>query len=77
MAVFDSVATRAQVVVKFATQVKGRIFFITGAGQASIGSSIAIELAKASPAHIVIASRTPSNVNPILTAIRDKTLRSW
>ena len=69
MPAFDTTATSAQVVATFAQQVKGRVFVITGAGQPSIGSSIATELAKASPAHILIASRTAAKVDPVLSAI--------
>ncbi|EAQ84248.1 hypothetical protein CHGG_10652 [Chaetomium globosum CBS 148.51] len=71
MTAFESTATSDQVVATFAPQVKGRTFVITGAGHPSIGSSIATALAKASPAHILIASRTATNVNPVLVAIRD------
>ncbi|KAK3933642.1 hypothetical protein QBC46DRAFT_275377 [Diplogelasinospora grovesii] len=69
MLVFDATVTSEQVVAAFAPQIKGRVFVITGAGQPSIGSSIATELAKASPAHILIASRTAANVDPVLSAI--------
>ncbi|KAK3293718.1 uncharacterized protein B0H64DRAFT_405324 [Chaetomium fimeti] len=71
MTVFDSAVTTEQVVTAFATQVRGRVFVITGAGQPSIGSSIATALAKASPAHILIASRTAANASPVLAAIRE------
>lgn len=67
---FDTTATSEQVITTFASQVKGRTFVITGAGQPSIGSSMATELAKASPAHIVIASRTAAKVDPVLLTIR-------
>lgn len=69
MPVWDSTTTSEQVVKAFATQIKGRSFVITGAGQPSIGSSLAVELAKASPGHLLIASRTPSNVFPVLQTI--------
>ncbi|KAK0671954.1 putative oxidoreductase [Cercophora samala] len=69
---FDSTVTSEQVVAALAPQVKGRTFVITGASQPSIGSSIAIELAKASPAHILIASRTAENVHPVISTIREK-----
>ncbi|KAK4173761.1 putative oxidoreductase [Triangularia setosa] len=72
MAFFDNAVTSEQVVSAFAPQVKGRVFVITGAGQPSIGSSIAVELAKASPSHILIASRTAENVYPVLSAIREE-----
>ncbi|KAH6622554.1 hypothetical protein F5144DRAFT_655883 [Chaetomium tenue] len=71
MTAFESTATSEQVVTTFAQHVKGRTFVITGAGHPSIGSSIATALAKASPAHILIASRTAANVNPVLAAIHD------
>lgn len=70
MPVFHATVSSEQVVAAFASQVKGRVFVITGAGQPSIGSSIAMELARASPAHILIASRTATNVEPVLSAIR-------
>ena len=66
---FDTAVTSAQVVATFGQQVKGRTFVITGAGQPSIGSSIATELAKASPAHVLIASRTAAKVESVLSAI--------
>lgn len=71
MTIFDSTVTSEQVVAAFASQVNGRTFVITGAGHPSIGSSIATELAKASPAQILIASRTASNANPVLAAVRE------
>lgn len=71
MPAFDATATSEQVVEAFAPQIKGRTFVITGAGRPSIGSSMATELARASPAHILIASRTPAKVEPVLAAIRD------
>ncbi|CAL8581582.1 hypothetical protein XPA_007271 [Xanthoria parietina] len=67
---WDATASSEQVVAAFAAQVKDRTFVITGAGQPSIGSSMATELAKASPAHILIASRTAAKVDPVLSAIR-------
>ncbi|KAH8653819.1 hypothetical protein BX600DRAFT_471688 [Xylariales sp. PMI_506] len=71
MPVFDATATSEQVVEIYSTQVQGRTFVITGAGQPSIGSSIATTLAKQSPAHILIASRTAAKVEPVLAAIRE------
>lgn len=67
---WEATATSEQVVAAYAAQVKDRTFVITGAGQPSIGSSMATELAKASPAHILIASRTAAKVDPVLSAIR-------
>ncbi|KAI1372766.1 NAD(P)-binding protein [Hypoxylon crocopeplum] len=66
---FDATATSDEVIDAFAPQIKGRTFVITGAGMPSIGSKMAISLAKASPAHILIASRTGKNVDPVLEEI--------
>ncbi|KAI1413141.1 NAD(P)-binding protein [Hypoxylon sp. FL1857] len=71
MAGFDATTTSEQVVEAFASQVKGRTFVITGAGQPSIGSSLATSLARASPEHILIASRTAAKVDPVIVAIRE------
>ncbi|KAK2879559.1 hypothetical protein FQN49_000752 [Arthroderma sp. PD_2] len=71
MAIFDATATSEQVVEAFTPQVKGRTFVITGAGQPSIGSSMATLLAKASPKHVLIASRTAARVEPVISAIRE------
>lgn len=68
---FDATTTSEQVVEAFAPQVKGRTFVITGAGQPSIGSSMAMTLARASPHHILIASRTATKAEPVLAAIRE------
>ncbi|KAI1502379.1 NAD(P)-binding protein [Biscogniauxia marginata] len=73
MPVFDANSTSEQVVEAFGPQVKGRTFIITGAGQPSIGSSIATSLARASPKHILIASRTAARVEPVLAAILELT----
>ncbi|RYP44124.1 hypothetical protein DL768_009382 [Monosporascus sp. mg162] len=62
-----------EVIKTFASQVKGRTFAITGAGQPSIGSQMALALAKASPAHILIASRSFGKVEPVLNSIRAST----
>ncbi|TGJ78770.1 hypothetical protein E0Z10_g9995 [Xylaria hypoxylon] len=69
MPTFDAAVTSEKVVTAFTSQVKGRVFVITGAGQPSVGASIAIALAKASPAHILIASRTSAKVDPVLAEI--------
>ncbi|KAI1812417.1 hypothetical protein GGS20DRAFT_578353 [Poronia punctata] len=71
MPAFDATATSRQIVDAFPTQVQGRTFVITGAGQPSIGSSMAETLAGALPEHILIASRTASKVEPVLATLRD------
>ncbi|PYH63795.1 short-chain dehydrogenase [Aspergillus vadensis CBS 113365] len=69
MPIFDATATSEQVIEAFESNIKGKTFVITGTGQPSIGSQIATSLAKAAPAHILIASRTLSKVQPVLDEI--------
>ncbi|KAF5858207.1 hypothetical protein ETB97_004710 [Aspergillus alliaceus] len=69
--VFDGTATNEQVIEAFASQIKGRTYVITGAGKPSIGSQMATSLAKAAPAHILIASRTAAKVEPVLVDIKE------
>ncbi|KFA73268.1 hypothetical protein S40288_08611 [Stachybotrys chartarum IBT 40288] len=71
MPALNGMSTADEVVETLSSSVKGRVFVITGAGQPSIGSQMALALAKASPAHILIASRTPSKVEPVLAAIKE------
>ncbi|PLB52312.1 NAD(P)-binding protein [Aspergillus steynii IBT 23096] len=71
MVVFDASATSEDVTGAFSTQIRGRTFVITGAGQPSIGSKIATSLAKFAPAHILIASRTAKKVEPVLQEIKE------
>ncbi|XDG01607.1 hypothetical protein ABKA04_001222 [Annulohypoxylon sp. FPYF3050] len=71
MAVLDAYSTGDQVVEAFNSQVKGKTYVITGAGMPSIGSQMAISLAKGSPAHILIASRTAKKVDPVLEKIAE------
>ncbi|KAI1646760.1 NAD(P)-binding protein [Daldinia loculata] len=71
MPVFDETATSEQVIEAFASQIKGRTFVITGAGHPSIGSQIAVSLARSAPAHILIASRTGKKVDPVLEKIAE------
>ncbi|KAI8944954.1 hypothetical protein F4801DRAFT_158815 [Xylaria longipes] len=76
MSGFDATATSEQIVEAFAAQTRGRTFVVVGAGQPSIGSSIATSLARASPSHIVIASRTAAKADPVLSAIRDAGIKA-
>ncbi|OTB18210.1 hypothetical protein K445DRAFT_315012 [Daldinia sp. EC12] len=71
MPAFDETATSEQVIEAFASQIKGRTFVITGAGHPSIGSQMAVSIAKGAPAHILIASRTGKKVEPVLAKIAE------
>ncbi|PYH87795.1 short-chain dehydrogenase [Aspergillus ellipticus CBS 707.79] len=72
MPTFDGTATSEQVIEAFGSQIQGKTFVITGAGQPSIGSQMATALSRspAAPAHILIASRTLSRVQPVLDEIQ-------
>ncbi|GKZ40057.1 hypothetical protein AbraIFM66950_002113 [Aspergillus brasiliensis] len=78
MTTFDATASSEQVIDAFASNIKGKTFVITGAGKPSIGSQMATSLAKAAPAHILIASRTLSKVQPVLDEIHaiDSTIKT-
>ncbi|KAK1143242.1 hypothetical protein N8T08_006942 [Aspergillus melleus] len=71
MVVFDASASSEDVTSAFASEIKGRTFVITGAGQPSIGSKMVTSLAKYGPAHILIASRTAKKVEPVLEEIKE------
>ncbi|KAI8627615.1 NAD(P)-binding protein [Xylariaceae sp. FL1651] len=68
---FDGHTTSEEVIEAFKPQIKGRTFVLIGAGYPSIGSQMATYLAKGSPAHILIASRTASKVEPVLKTIAE------
>ncbi|KAI1748337.1 NAD(P)-binding protein [Xylaria castorea] len=63
---FDATATSEQIVETFGDQVQDRTFV----------SSITIPLARASPGHIVIASRTPAKVEPLLSALCESSVKT-
>ncbi|KAI0164566.1 NAD(P)-binding protein [Xylariaceae sp. FL1272] len=68
---FDGQTTSEEVIETFMSEIKGKTFILIGAGYPSIGSQMATFLATGSPAHIVIASRTASKVEPVLKTIKE------
>ncbi|KAH8156352.1 hypothetical protein CIB48_g11892 [Xylaria polymorpha] len=66
---FDGHTTSEEVIEAFKPQIKAKTFVLIGAGYPSIGSQMATYLAGGSPAHILIASRTASKVEPLLKTI--------
>ncbi|KAI1424266.1 NAD(P)-binding protein [Xylaria sp. FL1777] len=68
---FDGYTTSEEVIEAFRSQIKGKTFVLIGAGYPSIGSQMATYLAGGSPAHILIASRTASKVEPVLKTIAE------
>ncbi|RYP05108.1 hypothetical protein DL764_004024 [Monosporascus ibericus] len=63
---FNALTSSEEVIDRFTSQVKGRTFAITGAGTQSVGGYTALALAKAGPAHVVLVSRNPATVRPVL-----------
>ncbi|PWY90633.1 short-chain dehydrogenase [Aspergillus sclerotioniger CBS 115572] len=78
MAIFDALVSSEQVIEAFGPHIEGKTFVITGASKLSIGNKVATSLAKAAPAHILIASRTLSKVQPVLDEIQaiDNTIKT-
>jgi len=68
---FDGQTTSEEVIAAFKPEIKGKTYVLIGAGYPSIGSQMATYLAQGSPAHIVIASRTASKVEPVVAKIRE------
>ncbi|KAI0906484.1 NAD(P)-binding protein [Ustulina deusta] len=68
---FDGHTTSEEVIEVFKPQIKGKTFVLIGAGYSSIGSQMTTYLAGGAPAHILIASRTASKVEPVLKAIAE------
>ncbi|RYP65961.1 hypothetical protein DL770_008895 [Monosporascus sp. CRB-9-2] len=67
---FHAFTSSEEVIDRFASQVKGRTFVITGPGARSVGGYTALALAKAGPAHLVLVSRNPATVQPVLDEIK-------
>ncbi|KAI3319871.1 NAD(P)-binding protein [Xylariaceae sp. AK1471] len=66
---FDGHTTSEEVIEAFKPEIKGKTYVLIGAGYPSIGSQMATYIAKGSPAHILIASRTASKVEPVVKTI--------
>ncbi|KLU90223.1 hypothetical protein MAPG_09187 [Magnaporthiopsis poae ATCC 64411] len=69
MPAFNGYMTGDEVIAAFPDQIEGRTFVITGTGEPSIDSQMATMLARGSPTHIAVVSRTASRVEPALARI--------
>ncbi|KAH7104401.1 NAD(P)-binding protein [Auriculariales sp. MPI-PUGE-AT-0066] len=67
---FKDLTNGEEVVAAFPEQVAGRIFIITGPTTGNIGAATATALAKAKPAAIVLAGRTPSKFQQVADEIK-------
>jgi len=69
MSSFGFSTTSEEVIERFAAEVKGRIFLITGTSANGLGAHTALSLARKSPAQLILVSRTKSKVDPVIEAI--------
>ncbi|GAD94670.1 hypothetical protein BC1G_03928 [Paecilomyces variotii No. 5] len=69
MATFGFLTKGREVVSAFASQVRGRTFAITGPSEGGIGGQIAIDLARESPAHLILFGRSSEKVQGVIDAV--------
>ncbi|EPE29905.1 NAD(P)-binding Rossmann-fold containing protein [Glarea lozoyensis ATCC 20868] len=67
--VFGKDTTGAEVAERFRDGIQGRCFLITGVSPNSLGTQLAHILANHAPSHILLASRTPSNLQEVKNTI--------
>ncbi|PNS21009.1 hypothetical protein CAC42_3346 [Sphaceloma murrayae] len=76
---FNVFTNGSEVASVFADRIKGRTgmspsyFLVTGVSPKSLGGTVAINLAAHSPALLLLASRTPSNITSIINTIDSTT----
>ncbi|KAJ9160701.1 Short-chain dehydrogenase [Coniochaeta hoffmannii] len=69
MSPFTKDSTAEEVTEGFSSQIKGRIFVITGTSAGGIGAYISTSLAHHSPAQLILVARTKSKVDPVIEEI--------
>ncbi|KAI0105961.1 NAD(P)-binding protein [Daldinia grandis] len=69
MSPFGFSTTSEELVQAFADKIKGRTFLITGTTPKGLGAQTAISLARESPAHLILVSRTKAKTEPVLEEI--------
>ncbi|KAF2219155.1 short chain dehydrogenase/ reductase-like protein, partial [Elsinoe ampelina] len=69
---FNGNTNGSEVAAVFADRIKGRTIVITGVSPKSIGGTLATNLAAQEPAHLILASRTESNLKSISETITSK-----
>ncbi|KAI1644430.1 NAD(P)-binding protein [Daldinia loculata] len=69
MSPFGFSTTSEELVKALADKIKGRTFLITGTTAKGLGAQTAISLARESPAHLILVSRTKAKVDPVLEEI--------
>lgn len=69
MSPFNKDSTAEEVTRAFSSQIKGRIFVITGTSEGGLGAYVATSLARHSPARLILVARTKSKVEPVIREI--------
>ncbi|ROW12553.1 hypothetical protein VMCG_00501 [Cytospora schulzeri] len=67
---FDKSTTGTEVAETFKDHIRGKTVLITGPSPRSIGEATALAIAKAGPALLILASRTPSKLEAVADACR-------
>ncbi|KAH8901850.1 putative short-chain dehydrogenase [Coniochaeta sp. PMI_546] len=69
MSPFNNDSTAEEVTQAFSSQIKGRIFVITGTSAGGLGAYVATSLARHSPARLILVARSKSKVDPVIQEI--------
>ncbi|OIW22478.1 short-chain dehydrogenase [Coniochaeta ligniaria NRRL 30616] len=69
MSPFNKDSTAEEITQAFSSQIKDRIFLITGTSASGIGAYVATSLARHSPAQLILVARTKSKVDPVIQEI--------
>ncbi|KAI9719708.1 MAG: hypothetical protein M1828_006141 [Chrysothrix sp. TS-e1954] len=67
---FGFETTGAEIVGAYAEHVKGKTFLITGPSESSIGASVSLTLATASPKKLILAGRTLTKIQPVIDHLK-------
>ncbi|KZV89635.1 putative short-chain dehydrogenase [Exidia glandulosa HHB12029] len=67
---FGHSTTADEVVTAFASQVKGRVFLVTGPSPGGVGEATVLALARGAPAKLILVGRTPAKYEPVTAAVR-------
>lgn len=69
MSPFNKDSTAEEVTQAFSSQIKDRIFLVTGTSAGGLGAYVSTRLARHSPAHLILVARNKSKVDPVLDEI--------
>jgi NAD(P)-dependent dehydrogenase (short-subunit alcohol dehydrogenase family) len=69
MSPFNKDSTAEEVAAAFSSQIRDRVFLITGASAGGIGAYLATSLARHSPSQLILVARNKSKVYPVVEEI--------